>query len=641
MSQLQRVFRTLGGFALLFGLPVVVHGQVSTNQFAPQGIEYAPAGAVLGDQIYPSLAVKTNGGFLVWQDNVTDGDGQGISATILNSTFSPLYGNFRINQNGTGDQENPRVAILSGGGAAFVWQGGTEGYQHIYARFLSSNYLWNTGDVMVNSSTNNYQANPAIATLANGNVVIIYSSFGQDNNDGLQGVFGQVFTPAGTKVGNEFQVNQFTPYNQRSSAVAAFPNGNFIVTWISELQNSSATVDSTGTVLAGYNSVDAYARVFNSSGVGQTGEFQVNTSTNRCSAPSVAVASDNAYTIVWAQMDGANANNGWDIFSRSYSSAGIGGLVQYVNSQLYGDQVNPQITSLGTDYMVVWTSYGQDGSHEGVYGQFMHEDGSFSGSEQLVNTTKINAQKYPCVTSDGGGRFLVAWTSFMGLTTGMDIEAQAYSKVAQPLVAPSAPMVTALSSFLLSATWPAITGYSISNYNLTVDGVVTNLTNAYWCNKPNNYNPATVHTFQLTYTLKDGRVSPASAIVNGATWGYDDNSDGLPDDWEATYYGTNQSNWPLSGNTLLAPGFSVKMALWEGVDPTKPATWLKQTITSTPQGLFLSWNTVPGGVYQVMSSTNLKTWTNLGAPRFAPGSSDSIYLGLSNMAYYKISRIFF
>ena len=38
-----------------------------------------------------------------------------------------------------------------------------------------------------------------------------------------------------------------------------------------------------------------------------------------------------------------------------------------VNTHIYGDQYAPRISAIGSDYLVVWTSLGQDGSREGVY----------------------------------------------------------------------------------------------------------------------------------------------------------------------------------------------------------------------------------------------------------------------------------
>src|ERR1039457_623367 len=71
---------------LVAGIPAVAFGQ--TNSFTANGTEYAIAGSLLGDQVLPDVAVGTNGGFVVWQDNITDGSGWGVSATRLEKDLS-------------------------------------------------------------------------------------------------------------------------------------------------------------------------------------------------------------------------------------------------------------------------------------------------------------------------------------------------------------------------------------------------------------------------------------------------------------------------------------------------------------------------------------------------------------------------
>lgn len=73
-----------------------------------------------------------------------------------------------------------------------------------------------------------------------------------------------------------------------------------------------------------------------------------------------------------------------------------------------------------------------------------------------------------------------------------------------------------------------------------------------------------------------------------------------------------------------------------GGNPLDSSTWLQQKITNTPEGAFLTWNTQAGAVYQVQVTTDLKTWSNLGAARFAAGNSDSIYVGGSATGYYRV-----
>ena len=98
-----------------------------TNYYAANGTEYPIIGSLLGDQVFPDVAISPTNGIVVWQDNATDGDGWGISARRLDGTLSGTLSTFRVNVIGVGDQENPRVTLLKNGGAAFVWQGGKEG----------------------------------------------------------------------------------------------------------------------------------------------------------------------------------------------------------------------------------------------------------------------------------------------------------------------------------------------------------------------------------------------------------------------------------------------------------------------------------------------------------------------------------
>src|SRR5262245_40474223 len=97
------VLRPLVWAWLGVALPGLVFGQ---NSFGPQGTEYPVAGLLPGDQIHPQAAVSSAGGYLVWDDNATDGSFQGVSALRLDSSLSGVFSTFRVNVTGTNDQEN-------------------------------------------------------------------------------------------------------------------------------------------------------------------------------------------------------------------------------------------------------------------------------------------------------------------------------------------------------------------------------------------------------------------------------------------------------------------------------------------------------------------------------------------------------
>jgi hypothetical protein len=668
-------------WGLFLGIPAAVFGQ--TNYYKTNGTEYAIIGSLPGDQVFPAVAVTTNGGFVVWQDNITDGDGWGISARRLDSTLSGTLSTFRVNVQGTNDQENPRVAMLKNNGAVFVWQGGKNSQEHIYARFLTpTNTFLTTTDLAVSTFPKNFQIHPAVTVLNNSNVVVVWDSFNQAGSNSFQDVYGQILSPSGQKVGTNFLINQFTNYNQRKPAVAALQNGRFVVAWVSEqertvvssIDNSfyaigGAAYVSTNEIAIGASqntnyfvtsssaptpSVDIYARLYSSNGVALGNEFLVNSNSNPCANPAVAAASDGAFMVAWSVLDEANlAASGWDVCARPFSSAGVGGVVSRVNTTVSGDQYIPQIRAIGLDYLIVWTSVGQDGSLEGVYGQFVHEDGTPVNSEFRVNTTTLARQMQPAVASDGAERFLVVWTGYNVASYNFDLFAQRYIDVNADLSAMDAPFVYAPFVIVsnkyqpqLVVSWPSLLGISVSNYEVYVDGAVTNMgattSNVWTMTAANGLTTNSTHWFTVDYTTMNGRRSPLSAATTNSTWkGL--NWGGIPYEWMAEFFGgyyngTYHTNyWPLA-NSLVAPGGPTLLQVFlSGGDPYDSTTWLQTALTKTSQGLlFLSWNTQPGFTYQVQVTTNFISWNNLGSPRFAAGSGDSIFVGGGSAGYYRV-----
>ncbi len=429
--------------------PVIAFGQAA---FTPQGGESAIAGALPGDQVYPCAAINSNGGYLVWQDNAVTPHGLRIRAERLDSDLASAGPNFVVSAvakaKTTGNQEKPKVALLNDGGAVFVWQGGKPGAQKIYARFLGAGGSFLTKDVRVSTHKKNQQSDGQVATLADGTVVVVWASDGQDGS--MLGVFARRFSPTGSALGAEFQLNQFTQNNQRSPALAALANGGFVVAWISELQR-------------GFSSVDVYARIFDASGAPVTDEFLVDTAVNHiCANPAVAGSPQGGFAVAWSQNDSAiqpavaipansqvqvpstalgsitRSTNGWDVFACLFGPTGTTNSAPFrLNAYTYGDQFAPQISALGTNYMAVWSSLSQPDPQsnvldpqEGVFGQFITGDGSpASGADLHVNTTVFGRQLQPVVASDGVSRFLVVWSSL--ITSGLfnfDLLAQQYQQ---------------------------------------------------------------------------------------------------------------------------------------------------------------------------------------------------------------------
>jgi len=429
MSLSPIIRKPLLGCALVLALPLLAAGQ---SAYTANLGEYSISGARPGDQVRPQAAVTPAGGFLVWDDNAIDGHGQGIAGLALDSNFNPVGSPFRVNQIVGGDQSRTQIALLQGGGAVIVWQGGAAGRENIYARFISSSNTWLTGDVLLNSAKGEFHKAPAVAALGNGNAVVVWGSYNQQTSGSMQDIYGQVLSPTGQKVGAEFLVNQYTPYNQRSPGVAALSSGGFMVVWVSEQQRVVADGSASNVVFQALGpSSDVYARVYGVNGalIGvNTNEFRVNTGSNPCATPIVATAADGSALVVWAEKDMVVHTNGWDVLARPIAAGGVTlGAVRQVNTYKVGDQFAPRVAANAGSVFVVWTSLGQDGSWEGVYGQFLQFDGTAVGTEIRLNSTTVGRQIQPAVAGDGSARFLGLWACYANASSSVDLFAQRYA----------------------------------------------------------------------------------------------------------------------------------------------------------------------------------------------------------------------
>jgi hypothetical protein len=431
--------------------------------------EYSIGGALPGDQDFPAATVSTNGGYLVWEDNRSDGGklGSGIAAAGLDSNLTATGGVFRVNQQLAGNQEKPQVLRLRNGGTLFAWEQRQADKPGVYVRLLDANGKFTTGDLLVNTPTwsssvkqsnswyvlskNSWKLRKykyrekivnvreqaggvALGALSDGGAVVAYhairraetNSWGVVTNenvligmkfvtktpfkkllltdDWMHDVFFQRLDADGRKIGPEVMVNQYVSYNQRNPAVAVLSDGRFIVVWVSEFPVNADWRHNFR--------VSLYGRLFNAQGEPAGDEFSMASGYELLQAnPSVAALPGGGFTVFCSQQEGT-ASRRWDVYAQNFGADGTSaGPAFRVNDYTTGDQFGPKVASQGDNYFVVWTSVGQDGSREGVYGRLL-TGGALAGEELRMNTTTVSRQMHPAVVSDGQGRFLSVWAGF-------------------------------------------------------------------------------------------------------------------------------------------------------------------------------------------------------------------------------------
>ena len=601
---------------------------MADRRYEAKGTEFDITGKIIGDQVGTRMAMGSNGGYLVWQDNATDEFGLGISALRIDLAGNPVGAPVRINSSIIGDQEQPRVGLLKSGGAIFVWEGGASGFHRVHYRVTNQEGLFIMKDRFVTSSKSGEQLEPAVAVLKNGRSVIVWTDYLNDGS--FKGVSGRVVSSDGESLGEPFHLNKFTLGNQHKAQVVAMPDGRFAAVWISDQQQNQ-------------RSIDVILRIFSANGQPVTEETIVSP-LGISSNPTLTV-SGQSIVVAWEQLDLEQKVNRWDIGTRSFDfnlkplSESI-----FANLNRKGDQYEPQLNGGVDGAMLVWTSLGQDKSREAIMGRFVNSTGNFVGGEIRVNTKQELAQMQPTLSSTGQGEFLVAWSTPNIGEAGFDIVGQRYSEADNsPVLLPgiSVVYVNPVSQTELLVSWPAVKGLDVEHYEVYFDGLKTPKfianTHVVWP----GLRPGSEYSFKIAYKLKNGLRSELSQVAFSKTWGHDYNGDGMPDDWQRQYFGDVASNWPAPHVDSDADGASNADEFAAGTNPSDKSDSLNVSITNLERGRRMEWDAKLGSIYQLQETSQLESgWVNVDEPVLAIESRVGITLeSVKKMKFYRIKKI--
>jgi hypothetical protein len=344
------------------------------------------------------MAADDVGNFVVvWSSYEQDGAGYGIFGQRFTDSGLRVGGEFQANSYTTAGQSFPAVALDRAGELMVVWRSIGQDGSH-YGTFAKRYDAAGTpgAEFRVNAYTTGFQGTAAAASLGNGRFVVVWNSEGQDGND--FGIFGRRYDAAGMPEGSEFRVNSFTTGYQFDPAVAAAANGAFVVIWNSYGQDGS-----------GYG---IFGQRYNASGTPQGGEFRVNSYTTGYQiGADVAAAADGAFVVVWTSYD--QDGPGWSLVGKRYDAAGLSlGTEFRVNTLPQSLQFYHSVASAASgDFVVAWQSFAVDGSGQGVFAQRFDSAGVKRGGEFRVNSYTTGNQTEPAVATTGHGNFVVTWTS--------------------------------------------------------------------------------------------------------------------------------------------------------------------------------------------------------------------------------------
>jgi|GEM_PF-3510155 len=251
-------------------------------------------------------------------------------------------------------------------------------------------------EFLVNDTVPGFQGtNDSVVSVAvseTAGTIAAYAGLGAGRREGifLSRTGGESTTPSVVLASSTIQ-------GQRTAAtVAANQAGNTIVVW-----QGRGAGDKYGIFLQRFDSTGA--KVGDEQRVNETrGGTQHD--------PAVAMAADGSFVITWS---GSTAADPAGIFTRRFNADGTAaGSEELVNTTTADDQIESDIAmSSSGDYVITWSSRGQDGEGWGVFGQRFNAAGARQGDEFQLNTTTAASQRQSSVAMQDDGTFIAVWSS--------------------------------------------------------------------------------------------------------------------------------------------------------------------------------------------------------------------------------------
>ncbi len=212
-----------------------IYAQQYTALGTPNGSQLQVNTYTTVAQMSPSVAMDSAGDLVVvWQGY--GAEGYGIYAQQY-SGGTTSGGEFNVSGPTTAQQLAPSVAMDSAGDFVVAWTGyGADGSDY---GIFAQQYKVNGGIVgyqfPVNTFTAGNQQNASVSMDAAGSFVVTWESYGQDGSG--YDVYAQRYNVAGIPQGSEFQINAFTAGNQQNPSVAMDSEGDVVVAWSSSGQD--------------------------------------------------------------------------------------------------------------------------------------------------------------------------------------------------------------------------------------------------------------------------------------------------------------------------------------------------------------------------------------------------------------------
>jgi hypothetical protein len=486
---------------------------------------------------------------------VFNADGTAVTDRLeVASKTDTYYINNALTTFAADDQGYATVACDGDGDFVITWTNTHNGNSDVFVRRFNSRGEALGSAIRANTYTVNEQKWSSVAMDAQGDFIVTWSSYGQEDNNQLGkgfGVYARRFNAVGQALAPEFQVNTTTGGNQQNSTIAMTNDGRFVVAWQTDQIQGQ---------------FDIYARIFSADGTPDqrfgtflTGDQPLNgTQAGNQQNPDIAMNADGSSVVVtWqsASQDG----NGWGIYHTGFNIlTGFFTILETrVNATTLGDQVFPSVAmAYNGKYVITWSGPGSqagqaDQSGSGVFYREYQANGASMIPETRVNRSTIGDQWKSSVGVDQRGNGYIVFTG-PGASAGSTNIYRFIAPDSLSLPDTTGPIVTdiALNNLASNTGSPIIEGSVLSASDLAAAGSATTSLIAYFSENLSTANgishPTNVLNAQNWRLYRNG-VEINKAVIN-VIFGLD----AVTRKYQAIL--TIDGNGDVGGTTALASG---------------------------------------------------------------------------------------
>jgi hypothetical protein len=237
------------------------------------------------------IEALADGGFVLSYSHL---DGIHVAVFGADAAYA-VYGTPTVNTIAGATVSNPTCTALANGSIIVTWSSYSAGNTiELHARIVDHTGHPIGGEMMIDGVGHNQV--PSIAALPNGNWAVTYADSGWANENGSSGISLKILTPTGANAlfgTSTIHVNTPHPQADTRPSVAVLDNGFILVTWNTEVSP---------------NSFDVHGRVFTQTGNpvtvnGISGDLLISSTSGNDTFPDTAALLSGRFITAWTSTD--------------------------------------------------------------------------------------------------------------------------------------------------------------------------------------------------------------------------------------------------------------------------------------------------------------------------------------------------